>query len=61
MTGREHYRPAEEWQRRAPISAPRADLSPEERFRQQDVDLRGREQELAVIQRRLSQVRAGTG
>src|SRR6204780_2159256 len=61
MTGREHYRPAEEWQRRAPISPPRADLSPEERFRQQDVDLRGREQELAVIQRRLSQVRAGTG
>jgi DNA-binding CsgD family transcriptional regulator len=61
MTGREHYRPAEKWQRRAPISAPRADLSPEERFRQQDVDLRGREQELAVIHRRLSQVRAGTG
>ena len=61
MTGLEHYRPAEEWQRRAPISAPGADLSPEERFRQQDVDLRGREQELAVIRRRLSQVRAGTG
>ncbi len=61
MTGPEHYRPAEEWQRRAPISAPGADLSPEERFRQQDVDLRGREQELAVIRRRLSQVRAGTG
>src|SRR3984885_2587919 len=61
MTGREHYRPTEERQRRAPISAPRADLSPEERFRQQDVDLRGREQELAVIQRRLSQVRAGPG
>src|SRR5580693_8689452 len=61
MTGPEHYRPAGEGQRRAPISAPRGDLSREKRFRQQDVDLRGREQELAVIHRRLSQVRAGTG
>src|SRR5580698_399146 len=61
MTGPEHYRPAGEWQRRAPISVPRGDLSRERRFRQQDVDLRGRVQELAVIHRRLSQVRAGTG
>ena len=61
MTGPEYLRPAEEWQRRAPTSGPRADLSPEEPFRQQDVDLRGREQELAVIHRKLSQVRAGTG
>ena len=61
MTGPEHYRPAEERQRRTAISAPRAGLSPEERFRQQNVDLRGREQGLAVIRRRLSQVQAGTG
>src|SRR5580693_36725 len=61
MTGPEHYRSAGEWQRRAPISVPRGDLSREKRFRQQDVDLRGREQELAVIHRSLSQVRAGTG
>jgi len=61
MTGPEHYQSAEERQRRTAISAPRADLSPEERFRRQDVDLRGREQELAVIRRRLRQVRAGTG
>src|SRR5208282_5487232 len=61
MTGPGHYRSGEEWQRRTAISAPRADLSPEERFRQQDVDLRGREQELEVIRRRLSQVRGGTG
>src|ERR1700733_11700414 len=61
MTGPERYRSAEAWQRRTAISAPRADLSPEERFRQQDVDLRGREQELALIRRRLTQVQAGTG